>query len=312
VGHLRNPLYRGTLVYGKARYAEVGKKRRKQRRPPAEHVGVPGAVPALVTDELWQAAQAKHGTRKFGAGRPYHYPYLLSGLIICGHCQRRFRAHKQSRGSERAYYVCGGYVASGRSVCHGFRVAQSYVEDAVLDGIQKRLERLKPEELRRRVVEALRDQDRDDEPRRAGLSSRLAEIGGQIARLVDALASGTGELPSVRARLLELEHERSRLEAEARAAQARAIAARPERRYGLVSSLIDALARFRDVVAAGEPEERKAVVRVFLAEIRVEKATRQAILRWFRLPRLLESLMLVELRGLEPLTPRLPALCSPS
>jgi hypothetical protein len=44
----------------------------------------------------------------------------------------------------------------------------------------------------------------------------------------------------------------------------------------------------------------------------VEKATRQALLRWFRLPRLPESLMLVELRGLEPLTPRLPALCSPN
>jgi DNA invertase Pin-like site-specific DNA recombinase len=308
---LRNPLYRGTLVYGKARYAEIGKKRGKQRRPPAEHVVVPGAVPALVTDELWQVAQAKHGTRKFGVGRPYQYPYLLSGLIVCGHCQRRFRAHKQSRGSERAYYVCGGYVASGRTVCDGLRVAQSYLEDAVCDGIQKRLERLNPEELGRRLSEALRDHDLG-EPRLTGLLSRQAEVGRQIARLVDVLASGIGELPSVSARLVELERERSRLEAEVRAGQARAATATPELRDEIVSRLLDALGRFRDVLAAGEPEERKAVVRVFLAEIRVEKATRQALLRWFRLPRLPESLMLVELRGLEPLTPRLPALCSPN
>jgi len=47
------------------------------------------------------------------------------------------------------------------------------------------------------------------------------------------------------------------------------------------------------------------VVSAFLPEIRVKKVTRQAVLRWYRLPRDL-SLMLVELRGLEPLTPRLP------
>ncbi len=43
-----------------------------------------------------------------------------------------------------------------------------------------------------------------------------------------------------------------------------------------------------------------------LQGIRIEKTTRQAVLRWHRLPRVDESLKLVELRGLEPLTPRLP------
>ena len=54
-----------------------------------------------------------------------------------------------------------------------------------------------------------------------------------------------------------------------------------------------------------------AVVRSFLAGVRIEKATRQAVLRWYCLPRDL-FLKLVELRGIEPLTPRLPASCSPS
>ncbi len=64
------------------------------------------------------------------------------------------------------------------------------------------------------------------------------------------------------------------------------------------------------MLEGAEPERRRAVVRAFLEGIRVEKATRQAILRWYRLPRV--SLKLVELRGFEPLTPRLPASCSPS
>jgi len=78
-----------------------------------------------------------------------------------------------------------------------------------------------------------------------------------------------------------------------------------------VDGLLEVLHRVRDVLAAGTVEQRKAVVRNFLAGIRVDKATRQAIFRWYRLPRD-SSLKLVELRGVEPLTPRLPASCSPN
>jgi hypothetical protein len=74
---------------------------------------------------------------------------------------------------------------------------------------------------------------------------------------------------------------------------------------------LEALHRLCDVPAVGALEERRALVRSLLARIRVEKATRRAVLNWYRLPRDL-SLMMVELRGIEPLTPRLPASCSPS
>jgi hypothetical protein len=119
-------------------------------------------------------------------------------------------------------------------------------------------------------------------------------------------ASGADNLLSVRTRLAELERYRGSLEAEL--AQARGLTAlrTPNDVQSTVDALIDALRHFPEVLAAGEPEERKAVVRAFLQEIRIEKTTRQAVLRWLRLPRVDESLKLVELRGLEPLTPRLP------
>lgn len=49
---------------------------------------------------------------------------------------------------------------------------------------------------------------------------------------------------------------------------------------------------------AGTAQERKALVRSFLAGIRVQKATRQAVLEWFRLPQAV-SAKLVELRRAE-------------
>ena len=82
---LRNPIYVGTLIYGKSSYSEIGRKRGKVRRPDSYRVVVRQAAPVIVPEGLWLAAQAKHGTRKFGVGRLWHRPYLLTSLIVCGH-----------------------------------------------------------------------------------------------------------------------------------------------------------------------------------------------------------------------------------
>ncbi len=95
---LRNAAYIGRLVYAKSRYSEIGRKHGKVRRPASEQVVVDGALPSIIPVELWEAAQGRHGQPRFGSGRPWHRPYLLSSLITCGHCGRRFQAHKQARG----------------------------------------------------------------------------------------------------------------------------------------------------------------------------------------------------------------------
>jgi hypothetical protein len=79
-------------------------------------------------------------------------------------------------------------------------------------------------------------------------------------------------------RLAELERERRSFEAEVAQARGRTTGS-PNELEATVDTLIDALQRFPEVLVAGEPEERKAVVRAFLQEIRIEKTTRQAVLR---------------------------------
>jgi hypothetical protein len=80
-----------------------------------------------------------------------------------------------------------------------------------------------------------------------------------------------------------------------------------------VVAMLDALLDVRAILTCGEPEQRKVAARRFLAGIRVEKTTRQAVPSWYDLPRPpADSVRLVELRGVEPLTPRLPASCSPN
>ncbi len=95
-------------------------------------------------------------------------------------------------------------------------------------------------------------------------------------------------------------------------AEARAVPQAGEAVVRAVETALEALHDFRQVLDAGEPEERKAVVRAFLEGLRVDKEKRQAILRWFRLPRLDESLKVVEGRGFEPPTSALRTRRSPN
>jgi len=275
-------VYIGTLVTGKCRYSEVGKKRGKLKRPASEHVVAEGAVPAIIEGDLWRAAQAKHGTRRFGTGRPWHSPYLLSTLISCA-CSRHFQGKRTPSGV--TYYVCGGRIASGSAVCNAPSVMTEYFDTAVLDGIVKRLETvLEPGELRRRLT-ALIAQDTvaqiDTVP---NLAAQLAETERRIGRRLELLDAGSDDLPSVREALVALERERARLASDLAAARTRLD--RESVTEAAVESMLAALARLPDLLAASDPADRKAVVRIFLAGVQVDHARGRATLRWYRVPRL--------------------------
>jgi site-specific DNA recombinase len=311
-GLLRNPIYIGRLSYGKSVYSEIVRKRGKRRRPVTEHVVVEQAFEPLIERALWDAAQRKHGVhRKFGDGRA-HEAYLLSGLIVCASCGRRFRGHRQIGAARYAVYVCGSYHDSGRSACDGFSIRTDYLEAAVLDGIQKRIDRLDPAQLGARVRTLLGPDERATAEVDA-LESALGSIRRRITALIETVGEDRPlDLPSFRRVASELERERERLERELVSARARSEARGDVE--AIVKQLVGSLARTPKVLAAGAPEDRRAVVRSFLSGIRIEKESRQAVLRWYRLPKIVSdvSLIMVELRGLEPLTPRLPALCSPN
>ena len=94
-----------------------------------------------------------------------------------------------------------------------------------------------------------------------------------------------------------LERERGDLEGRVREAATRPVTDRDT----LAAELIARLANVREVLNAGDPEERKAVVRSFLAGIRVDRAAGRAVLRWYRLPQV-AWVKLVAVGGIEPPT----------
>jgi Site-specific recombinases, DNA invertase Pin homologs len=107
---LRNPIYKGVGVYGKMevltderRKTEQGFKRCTYLRERAPEQWQTFAVPALVSEDLWNAVQERlDGNRERLSGNPTRR-YLLSGVAKCALCGRSMTGFYSKWG---LYYRC--------------------------------------------------------------------------------------------------------------------------------------------------------------------------------------------------------------
>jgi DNA invertase Pin-like site-specific DNA recombinase len=72
--------------------------------------------------------------------RPEGNPYLLAGLLKCGHCDSGMVGIKSNYSGHpewtRRYYMCSGYQQAGRSVCNRHTVHEEPIVDALVRKLQ--------------------------------------------------------------------------------------------------------------------------------------------------------------------------------
>jgi hypothetical protein len=136
-GILQNRAYVGDLVWNRRtqgkfhRIANGQAKKRETLHRTVEKNGqqdwivVRDAHEALVPRELFERAQARRaGDQKenFRRGRGKDSPFLLTSLLVCGHCGFRLQGYSHCNGGHREdgsptasfSYVCGGNVRRGK------------------------------------------------------------------------------------------------------------------------------------------------------------------------------------------------------
>jgi site-specific DNA recombinase len=91
---LTNPTNKGLATYG--------------RRGKDDTSGVTVPVPAIVTPEVWMAAQDALKRRQLFATRNSKHAYLLHGLVTCGLCGHLYGGTRKPTAASRQerYYVC--------------------------------------------------------------------------------------------------------------------------------------------------------------------------------------------------------------
>ena len=207
---LKNDRYRGLVIWNKTRKVRSASGKKVCRhRPKIEWVMRENPEQRIISDELWNAAQARKDLVKRvyeGAGdrtgklsgllrsSAMNAPYLFSGLLKCKTCGGNLVVvSRRGRKQKRQIYGCPLNFNRGESVCtNRVRVRRDVLEKRLLAGLQEKV-------LREDVVNYIIDQLEEKLTRElesiggemAAMRRRKAELDQEISRLLTGLADGT-------------------------------------------------------------------------------------------------------------------------
>lgn len=221
-GLLRNAIYAGRIVWGKATMVRDPDTGKRVSRPGEASARQEADAPALriIDEDLFARVQARRSGRKRHAGDDpvVRSKRLLSGLLRCGACGGAMTVRGKDRGGVRI--GCSAQHEAG--VCdHGRRYYAHKIEHAVVDLLRAQLRHPEAvaaylaayrEERRAEADAATRDRSR--------VERRLSDVKASMGRIVDAIASGALTAEEARSRLDPLRAEVPDLEARLAAADA--------------------------------------------------------------------------------------------
>ena len=137
-------------------------------------------MPAIVTTEVWEAAQEVLKSNRIMASRNNRQPYLLRGLIKCALCGLTFSGMRMKPPQRDHYYRCNGrqfarglYGLSGKK-CPSKTLNGDHVERLVWADIESFLRN--PGEILARLHERVTMQDGDRQRRQKELDDFQAAL----------------------------------------------------------------------------------------------------------------------------------------
>ena len=172
-------------------------------------------VPAIVSREMWEAAQVKRKTNKQWAKRNTKYEYLMGRRVYCGECGLKMTSRPNTGGNR--YYVCPASkdpTNIGRE-CSAPNFRADHTDAVVWDWIKSFL--TDPDALAAGLQEVSQARERENAPLRdrlAVVDDLIADSQGQLERLLDLYLSGDFPKEALTDRKARLEKTISALEQE--------------------------------------------------------------------------------------------------
>ena len=154
LGIIKKEKYTGNALLGKTYKPDVLSKRRLKNTGQAPLYYVENTHPAIVSQEVFDMAQAEMRRREeekdSAAGRShYASKYPFSGLLVCGCCGHKLRRHVRSSGGEMvAAWACTNRIQHGRQACDSHHLN----EDMLINTYRAAMEEI-PEESIQAVLD---------------------------------------------------------------------------------------------------------------------------------------------------------------
>ena len=133
---ISNPKYKGWYVGNKVKVVDMFTKKQKFL-PPEEWVMFPDEtgeiVPAIVSEELWDAANAVLQRRSEDVKNRQgicNHANLLTGKLFCTECGQPYyrRESQDKQGSVNSKWVCSGKIKGGKESCASFPIYEEEIK----------------------------------------------------------------------------------------------------------------------------------------------------------------------------------------
>lgn len=174
---IANPKYKGYYVGNKVKVIDMFTKK-QNFLPPEEWVMFKDEtgelVPAIVSEELWEAANAVLKRRSKDVKNRLNictHANLLTGKIFCTHCGKAYyrRDSVDKNGNKNSKWVCSGKINNGAESCPSFAIYESDIKPILFDVFNETSSVV--EDLVETYIEMYKSMDAND------------EIGKDIAKL---------------------------------------------------------------------------------------------------------------------------------
>lgn len=290
-GMLKNEAYKGATRFGKTCSSERRTRLRlRPHRGCPEHprrarsvlptpIGdqIPIPVPALVSEELFEAVQERLLENKERNRRPPQgVRYLLQGLVVCKRCgyaycgQSMTHARKGQGKKSYQYYFCTGSMfgrGDRERVCWNKSVRMERLDAAVWEDVRSLL--AEPGRVEAEYRRRLEGQRAEEGPRGASVGKMIQAAQRRITRLIDAYEDGLMERSEFEPRVVRARERLSQLESEARAEDDRQTA---EQELRLVIGQLEGFAqRVDEGLGAADWRTRREVIRALVKRVEIDE-----------------------------------------
>jgi len=173
-----------------------------------QDVVIPGGVPAIVPEELFERVQKRmERNKRAPAASKADEIYLLTTKLFCGKCGRMMvgESGTSQNGTKHYYYKCGG--AKRKAGCDKKAVRKEWIENIV---VNYAMQIVMDDNTVSRIADMLLDLQERESTTLPALKGQLQETEKGIENLLNAIQQGI-LTPSTKQRLEELEETKERL-----------------------------------------------------------------------------------------------------
>jgi len=275
---LKQPAYTGRAYYNRTRacHEAIGQPKKSGRglRRSARHAPRPQedwieiAVPALVTEAVWQRAQERlKMNKRFATRNNKRHFYLLRSLLVCGVCGRTLSGRASGDGKQLYYYCTNqGRCRDPDVAPHTCSVTGRDIEPLVWEAV---CELLRHPRLLADAWQTQCESDDADPDEADRLQSRLRSLDRQWSRLLDAFQDGLVAKKELSRRKERLDAERESLSQ--RLEQLRCQDQRKRAKTQMLDDFAVFCQKIQTSLADPTPEVKQEVIRLLIDHIVVDK-----------------------------------------